>query len=310
MMMLLLVALTAAGVALPPAAAAGTPEAGAAVQTPAPASSLRQTDTTFAVQPGSRLQLEVFTGSATIRTWDRNAMRVVATYSRPARIAVRQRGGVVHLEAERPGSFTGAVGVNVRYEITVPSNFSVTVEGMNADVTVDGVQGNVAIENVEGAVRVVNVTGNVGITSVSGAVTVDNVRGDVNVETVNQVARVSGVRGSLNVETVNGGIQLQRIESRSVQAATVNGAVEFSGSVMDGGRYYLGTHNGRITFAVPENANATLEITTRVGQVDSAFPVRITSTRNGVVTIPLGSGSGSARVELESFNGTVRLVRP
>jgi DUF4097 and DUF4098 domain-containing protein YvlB len=265
-------------------------------------------DTTFAVQPGSRLQLEIFTGSATIRTWDRSAMRIVATYSRPAQLRVRQSGGVVRVEAERPGSLTGPVGLNVRYEITVPRNFSVNVEGMSSDVMVDGLQGNIVIENVEGAVRVSDVTGSVEVTSVSGAVTLEDIRGDVRVQTVNQGARVSRVRGNVNVETVNGGIQLQRIESRSVQASTINGAVEYNGSVLDGGRYYLGTHNGRITFSVPENANATLEITTRVGQVDSAFPVRIGSTRNGVVTIPLGNGS--ARVELESYNGTVRLVRP
>jgi hypothetical protein len=45
------------------------------------------------------------------------------------------------------------VGLNVRYEITVPRNFSVRVEGLNVDVNVDGVQGGVVVENMEGAVR-------------------------------------------------------------------------------------------------------------------------------------------------------------
>jgi DUF4097 and DUF4098 domain-containing protein YvlB len=268
----------------------------------------QQTDTTFAVQPGAQLQLEVFAGSATIRTWDRSAMRVVAVYNRPAQLHVRQRGGAVHVEAERPNSLTGPAGLRVRYEITVPRNFGVGIEGMSADVDIEGVEGNIVVENVEGAIRVAGVTGNVRTTSVSGAVTIDNVRGDVSVQTVNQGARLTGVRGALDIEAVNGGIRMERIESRSVQASTLNGAVDYSGSIHDGGRYYLGTHNGRITLAVPENTNATLAITTRVGQVDTAFPVRVGSARDGSVTVTLGSGS--ARVELESYNGSVRLVRP
>jgi DUF4097 and DUF4098 domain-containing protein YvlB len=190
----------------------------------------------------------------------------------------------------------------------VPRRFSVRLEGMSLDATVDGVQGNVAISNMEGAISVRGVTGTVTVESVNGQVTIDNVQGDVRVETVNQNLRLSGIRGDVRVETVNGGIVLQNIESRSVQASTVNGAVEYAGTIADGGRYHLGTHNGRITMAVPENANATMGITTRVGQVDSAFPVRVTNTQNGRVTLVLGTGS--ARVDLESFNGTVRLVRP
>jgi DUF4097 and DUF4098 domain-containing protein YvlB len=268
----------------------------------------QQSDTTFAVPAGARLQLEVFNGSATVRTWDRAAMRVVATYSSPAELRVRQRNGVVSVEAERRGSFTGALGIRVRYEITVPRATPVSVEGMNVDVRVEGLQSNVSVENVEGAITVSGVTGNIGITSVSGAVNIDNVRGNVRVETVNQSLRLTDVRGNINVETVNGGIHMQRVDSRSVQASTVNGAIDYAGTIADGGRYVLGAHNGRITVAVPENTNATMAITTRMGQVDSAFPVRVSSTRDGHISLTLGSGS--ARVELESFNGTVRLVRP
>lgn len=268
--------------------------------------SAQQVDTTFAVQPGAELRLEMMTGAATVRTWDRREMRVVAHHSRPAQLTVRQRSGSVTVESGR--AFTGPVGLNVRYEITVPRNFSVRVEGLNVDVNVDGVQGGVVVENMEGAVRLANITGNVRVESVNGRVAVENVQGDVRVETVNQDLSLAGIRGAIRVETVNGGIRMQGIDSRSVQASTVNGAVEYAGTIADGGRYQLGTHNGRIVMAVPERTNATLAITTRVGQVDSAFPVSVTGTRNGQVTVTLGTGN--ARVELESFNGTVRLVRP
>jgi DUF4097 and DUF4098 domain-containing protein YvlB len=265
----------------------------------------QQTDTTFAVRPGSTLELENMAGSVVVRTWDRDAMRVQAVYSVPARLRVRQAGDVVTVDAQRAGA---GVGLRVSYEITVPRSFSVDLSGMNLDATIEGVRGSVSIDNMEGSITVRGTTGSVSVVSISGAVTITDVRGPVTVSTVNQGLRLTGVRGDISAETVNGSVYMRDIEALAVRASTVNGEVQYAGTIADGGRYYLGTHNGRITMAVPERANATMEISTRMGQIDSAFPVRIGSMRNGRISFTLGTGS--ARVELESFNGTVRLVRP
>jgi DUF4097 and DUF4098 domain-containing protein YvlB len=265
----------------------------------------QQTDTTFAVQPGSRLQLDNLSGTAIVRTWDRNAVRVQARYSMPAQLRVRQQGGRVSVGAERAGS---GRGLRVDYEITVPRSTPVRLDGVNMNATVEGVTGAVEIDNVEGSIVVRGTTGTVTVASVAGGVTIENVRGNVAVSTVNQGVRLRNVRGDVQAETVNGSITMHGIDARLVEASTVNGIVEYAGTVLDGGRYYLGTHNGRITMTVPEQTNAAVTVTTRTGQVETAFPVTIGGTKDGRLSFTLGSGS--ARVELESFNGTVRLVRP
>src|SRR5688572_16063741 len=263
----------------------------------------QQIDTTFAVRSGATLELESIHGSVVVNTWDREAVRVRSVAAVRVRPRIRYSEGVVDIEANPRGG-----GENVALEITVPRSFDVNVEGVNFAVTIDGVQGDVTVETMQGAVNVRGVTGNIDIEAVNGEVAVDNSRGDIVVEATNQNVRLTNVRGTIEVETSNGSITMLRAESSLVEVSTVNGIVQYDGTVNDDGRYYLGTHNGSISMSFPERSNATVEVSTTNGQVQSTFGIPITSTRSRRFNFTLGSGS--ARVELESYNGSVRLVRP
>ena len=263
----------------------------------------QQIDTTFAVRSGATLELESIHGSVVINTWDREAVRVRTREAVRVRPRIRYSEGVVDIEANPRGG-----GENVALEITLPRSFHVNVEGVNFAVTIDGVQGDVTVETMQGAVNVRGVTGNIDIEAVNGEVAVDNSRGDIVVEATNQNVRLTNIRGSIEVETSNGSITMLRAESSLVEVSTVNGIIQYDGTVNDGGRYYLGTHNGSISMSFPERSNATVEVSTTNGQVQSTFGIPITSTRSRRFNFTLGSGS--ARVELESYNGSVRLVRP
>ncbi len=104
--------------------------------------------------------------------------------------------------------------------------------------------------------------------------------------------------GDVDASTVNG----------DVDASTVNGDVEYTGTIRDGGRYSIATHNGDITVAIPEGSNVTVSVASFSGDFESAFPVQLTETRRKRFTFVLGSGK--ARMELESFSGTIALERP
>jgi DUF4097 and DUF4098 domain-containing protein YvlB len=264
----------------------------------------QQTDTTVAVRSGARLDIEAIAGSATVRTWDRDAVRVRASHDAGTRVVVRQSQAGVRVESRSPGRTLP----QVRYEVTVPRSFSVTIEGMNLSADVQGVTGDVSIENMEGTITVRSVTGRVTLESVSGEMLVQDVSGAVTASSVNQNIRLDRVRGDVVVEAVNGSVSMRGIDAARVRAATVNGIIEYDGTIHDGGSYTLKTHNGRITMSVPEQANANIAVSTRTGTVETTFPVSLSSTRNDQHRIRLGSGS--ATVDLQSYNGTVRLVRP
>jgi DUF4097 and DUF4098 domain-containing protein YvlB len=264
----------------------------------------QQLDTTISVRPGGQLHVEAMIGRATVQTWDRNAVRVRATPENDAHVTVRETAQGVSV-GTRPGRGGPA---RVTYELTVPRGYAVALEGLNLRVDVEGVQGDVSVENIEGTIALRGVGGAVRLESVSGGMVLEDITGSVTANSINQNIRLARVRGDVSIEAVNGSIVMREMNSARVRAATVNGLIEYDGPIQDGGRYALSTHNGRITMSVPEQANANISVTTRSGRVETGFPVPLSDTRGNRMSFRLGTGS--ADVDLQSFNGTIRLVRP
>jgi DUF4097 and DUF4098 domain-containing protein YvlB len=98
------------------------------------------------------------------------------------------------------------------------------------------------------------------------------------------------------------------MDSGSVEVSTVNGAISYDGPLKDRGLYRLSTHNGSIDLTIPDRTNATLTVRTFNGDVTSTLPAKIDQPDRHRRTLTFGSGS--ARVEIESFNGTIALHRP
>ncbi|MEJ2503154.1 MAG: DUF4097 family beta strand repeat-containing protein [Gemmatimonadota bacterium] len=143
----------------------------------------------------------------------------------------------------------------------------------------------------------------------SGGFEERDARGRVEAVSVNEEVTLSDVEGEIYVETTNGDISIENVRSGSTRATTVNGDIDYAGSIEGDGHYVFATHNGDLSVTVPENANATVSVSTYHGEFESDFPVRLTgTTRDRQFNFTLGSGS--ARVELESFNGEIMLRRP
>lgn len=266
----------------------------------------QQTDTIVPVRPGSRLDFHVLGGDVTVRTWDRNELRIVADLSARERLEIASAGAVVsvrvrsHRGASRSGDFT----------LTVPASMDLDIGGTYLDVSVDGARGEVKIETVQGDVTLQGGRRFVSLHSVQGDVEARDLEGRIQLGSVNGEVHLADAMGSVTAETVNGDIALQRVRSASVKAATVNGEIRYEGSIEDDGRYAFSTHNGDVVVSVPAGANATVSVSTFNGDFESAFPVTLTETRAGGKRFSFVLGSGSARLELDSFGGTIQLVRP
>jgi len=167
----------------------------------------------------------------------------------------------------------------------------------------------VSAETVQGDIRVAGGSGLISLQSVQGGVSLTGAKGRIEVHSVNQDVEVIGSSGEITAETVNGSVMLSRVDASSVSATTVNGDVVYDGPVRNGGRYSLSSHNGDLTLVVAEGTNASVAVSTFNGEFESDFPVTLTDTRKGR-RFNFTLGTGSAQVTLESFQGTIQLVRP
>jgi DUF4097 and DUF4098 domain-containing protein YvlB len=267
--------------------------------------SVAQTDTTLSVSPGTRLEVDNYAGRVVVRTWDRNAVRVAAEHSSMTDVDIDASDMTVSISA------SGRMGMPtaVDYTITIPPSMPVEVSGVQTAVDVEGVKGDVSVETVQGDIHVSGGSGFLSLSTVDGRVDLQRTSGQIEVSAVNQSVHVADATGEIVAETINGDLRLERVDSGSVEGSTVNGEVVYDGSIKDGGRYSFSTHNGDVSVAIAPTANVTVSVDTYQGDFQSSFPVTLRERGTGkrsTFTI----GSGSARLDLESFQGTIQLRRP
>lgn len=262
-------------------------------------------DTVVPVERGTRLHVENHRGEVVISTWSRDAVRVRAIdLGERQRLSVSRSGSVLRV---RPDGSRGPEDAEL--EIAVPAWMDIRVEGNQLDVGIRGGEGEISVETVGGDVVVEGGAGLVSVRTIQGEVGIRGAVGRIEAVSVNEDVTLTDVGGDLYVETTNGDITLQAARSTSVRATTVNGDIEYAGTIRDNGRYVFATHNGDVSITVPRETNAMVTVSTYHGEFESDFPVRLTgATRDRQFNFTLGSGS--ARLELESFNGEIRLRRP
>lgn len=264
----------------------------------------QDTDTTFAVRQGQRLEVSDFGGEVIIKVWRQNSVRVRARHSSRERVLISTDGATVSINgSSRHGP------AMVDYQILAPAWMPLSVSGTpSAAVTIEGTDAEVTVETVEGSVRVVGGRGNISLHSVEGEVSLEGASGHIELNSVDGSIELKESSGDILAETVDGAITLLDIESADVDASTVDGSIEYDGTVKDGGRYRFQSHDGDVTVSVPERANVTVSVATFSGSFDSSFPVTLKDKTRHRFNFTLGSGS--ARLELESFDGSIRLRRP
>jgi putative adhesin len=264
----------------------------------------QQTDTTVPVRAGARLEVNNFGGDITVKTWSKSAVRIAADHSSRDHITIEATDQLVLVKS---GGRRGPSRV-VEYDITVPAWMALALTGVYTDIAVDGAQGEITAETVEGSIKVSGGSGTVSLKSVQGDVTLEKARGRIDLNSVNESITATAVSGDIAAETVNGDIALTQIESANTEANTINGDITYDGTIKDGGRYHFSTHDGDLRVAVPEKASVSVSVSTFNGDFNACFPVQLTGKTKHRFSFTIGAGS--ARLELESFGGDIRICRP
>jgi DUF4097 and DUF4098 domain-containing protein YvlB len=272
-----------------------------------------QTDTVFAADPRGRVRVETHAGDVVVRTWDRSEIRVQAQHSSREQIRVRTAGSTVSVGSENAGRFGSRT---VDFELTVPATMGIAISGTYAEATIEGTRGEVSVENVQGDIRVRGGAGTIALRSVQGSIELEGARGNVDIHSASGDVQLRDIQGEVRAESLNGEVSLLKIDAASVQATTVSGDIEYDGTIKDDGRYSFTTHNGDLSISMPDRASASITVATFNGDFETYVPVQLQDTRGGSENRPRGRrftftlGSGSAEVELESFNGDITLRRP
>jgi DUF4097 and DUF4098 domain-containing protein YvlB len=267
---------------------------------------VQETDTTFAVAENARLDLTVMRGEVVIRTWERNEIRIIADHSRSAHLDVSGSPSSVRVRM-RDGS--GGMS-DVDLELTIPRSTSLQINGTFLDSDIRGVEGDVSVQSVQGDIYVNGGRGRISLHSVQGDIESHGASGRIDLNSSNGDVVIVDADGEITVQTLNGEIEMDGIRSSAVDATTVNGEVDYRGTIENNGSYSFNTHNGDITLVISPDVSATFTVSTFSGEFDTGFPITLTETSSDGKRLEFTLGGGSARIALSSFGGTIQLVRP
>jgi DUF4097 and DUF4098 domain-containing protein YvlB len=189
--------------------------------------------------------------------------------------------------------------------VTVPEDMALSLSSHSGSVSVTGTKGELSVSSVEGSIVAQGGSGFISLQSVEGTIELTDASGRMALSTVDGDLVVRNARGSLKGNTVDGEIRFERIESDEVDASSVDGDITFEGAIRAGGRYHISSHDGDVAVIAP-TISADVSVSTFSGDFESDFPVVLTgSQKGGRMNFTLGGGG--ARLEVESFSGTITL---
>jgi DUF4097 and DUF4098 domain-containing protein YvlB len=239
-------------------------------------------------------------------------------------VIVDERAGRVDVRTERRLGFRDD-HVSVDFTVVVPEGASVELRSVSGNVRVSGVKGVVRAQSVSGNVVASNAPRVEYARTVSGDVELTGVSmdSDMTAQSISGSVHANGLKArGLDVSTVSGDIQLRDSSCERVNARSISGAIEYSGSLARNGRYEVNSHSGSVRFALTAGTGFELSAASFSGSVRSEFPLTIggsTFTNGDIVVRPRRGprngaiqatfGDGSASLSLRTFSGDISILR-
>lgn len=253
---------------------------------------------------------------ATIRVtgWDRDSIAVSGSLPKGARLenmfgsepgaAVR---GVKMLVEGAPGQIRPA-GI---IELRVPFGARIVLHTGSSDIEVTGLTGELDITMLGGSARVSASPRILTVDAIYATITLEGSPERVRLKSFEGDITMRG--GSLNAEfsTAQGNIRVGGGMFDRAKFDATTGSVSFSGDLSGNASVSIGTHSAPVELHLSPKESVVIQVTTSMGTIEDALTRSEPSAGPGGrgQQLKTGLGKGMASIVVESFKGSVRLLR-
>ena len=273
----------------------------------------------FPLQPGGSVSVENSNGSIEIAGWDQNTVEINGTkYASTEgllselRVEMTGSAGSVQVRTIRPTEiWHGNAGV--RYSLRVPKKVLLDrISSSNGAIRVEDIQGNANLHSSNGAIRITRMAGALEAGTSNGRIEVRDLDGDANLRTSNGTIDADASSGSFEAHTSNGRLEARLMNPsvrRAVRLESSNGHIELRIDGREVPEVRAHTSNSPVVVYLPGSTNARVQARTTHGSITSEFDGLRTGGMRRERELDGTIGSGGPLVELESTNGSIKILR-
>ena len=277
----------------------------------------------IAVDAKVNVSLRVCEGKLKINGWERNEIRAFVSGGNQVGFKVQQKNA----QSETP-VWVKVIGFDStkdketdadeclsgeEIELDVPRGAAVNVKSSEGETTVDSVRkatveingGDIFLNNIAQGIDAKTYEGDVTVENSSGAMTLTSTTGNIVAFDVNS----SDIGDIFKAKTSSGAITLQKVRHRQIDVSSNSGSIRFSGEFQNGGQYNLGTQNGSISLAIPEQSSLKLNASYGFGVFNSELPLQNLQKNSAskAQSISASIGKGEATLSLITVSGAIRI---
>jgi len=278
-----------------------------------------------------RLSIDVMNGKVTIKTWDKNEVKVVGELDDDAegyQFESNDKGRVIFKVEMPKRRWANWDDSGSKLEFWLPENNNLRFEGVNADVDVENVlggakvntvngnveakslKGRINLETVNGKIKTRSLEGKIKLNTVNGTIEDRNSSGDVNFETVNGDIDSDTSAADIDISNVNGDMELDLSLVKELEISTVNGDIDLELAIEDNSRIFISTVGGDADIKFNGTISADFNI-----EAHSGGDIRNKLTKDKVKrdrygpgeTLEFKVGSGTAEIEIETVGGDITI---
>jgi DUF4097 and DUF4098 domain-containing protein YvlB len=253
---------------------------------------------TFPVAAQPNLILKSQSGWITIRGWQRQEIRIVAThFSNNVEIDIENNNSKVSVNTHVLDQLASPDKVKVDYQVFVPEKSNVEVNTQLGGVLIEGISGEIRVDVFQAAVKIMGVSG------------------FVNAKTLNSKLEVLDSKGTIQTKTVTGDIWLIHLESNSVSAESTVGNILYDSPFFSRGSYSFSTNDGWIRILCREQDSVELNARTIHGKIQSDLPILskkhspLRLNNVGLQSLLGTLNSGDATIRITTFNGLIQILK-
>ena len=279
----------------------------AAVLAPAWVAAQTPVDQKRAAAPDAKVSIENLSGSVKVTGWNQAEVQVKGTVGDGGELRFDGDEKQLHVEVE--AEHGNPMGIKSDLEVLVPAGCSVSVEGFQSTITVAGVTGSVSAETVNGSITQSGAAKGVELQSVNGAIEVTKAGGRIVAEAVNGTVTVRDASGDLQAATVNGKLLVTGGSFERAHLESVAGGVRFEAGLSPRATLGVESVSGAVDLLLPAALGAEFSISTFSGEIVNELGPAAEKASKWAPGKELSftSGSGGARITVETLSGTVNI---